>query len=358
MHWEGIMARNKVKLILILCIFTLVPLIFGDYLEVRRDANIKSLPDKDSETRERVIKGQYLVLPDNYQKVNGWWETRTSENQIGWVYQTFVRPGCGHPPVPASEAQVANPLADPTITITSIQREYATRHLQLGKPQAVYERIREGYVLGYDGRLKIPLWVQYQLRPEDLEGPAERTNDFREDVTIPVDFRSKPEDYEVSDYVQGHMAPAADMERSWAAMSESFLLTNMAPQVGQRFNSAVWMRLEGAVRRWVSERGALTIITGPIFSIDNNGIRYELIGNNHVAVPSHFYKIVVDANNQNNVRALAFVIANIEHPDGTRYEDFLISIDDIEKMTGLNFLSALPVDVQEGVETSAAPGIW
>ena len=74
-------------------------------------------------------------------------------------------------------------------------------------------------------------------------------------------------------------------------------------------------------------------------------------------MPTHFYKIIVDAIDPNNVEGLAFVMPN-ENLSGHEYSEFLTSIDQIEAATGLDFLSALPVDVQERVESIAAGTVW
>ena len=153
------------------------------------------------------------------------------------------------------------------------------------------------------------------------------------------------------------MVPAEDMTRSVEVMSESFFLSNMAPQVGIHFNRHIWSYLESAVRGWVEQRGALIIITGPVFAVDSNRVSYEVIGGNNVAVPTHFYKIVVDANDPDNVEALAFLMPNTAL-SGREYTEFLISIDEIEEATGLDFLSALPEDIQEEVESNKADRVW
>ena len=257
----------------------------------------------------------------------------------------------------ADDDATASPLRDHTLTLTPEQKRFAARHLKLGKPQAVYERVREGYVLAQDGRLKIPLWVQYELSPEELNGPMERTNDFQPDTSVPFGFRAELADYSGSGCDRGHMAPAEDMNRSRRAMAESFLMSNMAPQVDVGFNQQLWKNLEAAVRGWVEQRGTLTIITGPIFAIEAGEVNYSLIGNNHVAVPTHFYKIVVDDNSTGNIEALAFVIPN-ENLSGRHYNEFLASIDEIEIATGLDFLSALEKDIQSQIESVTSDLVW
>jgi endonuclease G len=327
--------------------------VYGDYLEVRRPARMKTEPDRQGALVEQVAPGTHLVLLDEGRQRNGYYHAATGPGApSGWVYRTMVRRYQGEAPsAPAEEPP------DQTGTLTQQQQRHAARHLRLGKPQAIYERVREGYVLAEDGRLKIPLWVQYELRQEDLDGPAERSDDFRPDTSIPHGCRAELADYRGSDFDRGHMAPAEDMNRSERVMSESFLLSNMAPQIGVGFNRQIWAYLEADIRGWVEQRGALTIITGPVFAKEQDRVSYKVIGSNCVAVPTHFFKIVVDAHDPGNPDALAFMLPNQNLADRDLNE-FLTSIDKIEQFTGLDFLSALPAYIQARVESQTAANLW
>jgi endonuclease G len=343
-------------LVLVVCLPGVV--VHGDYLEVRRSATLKVEPARDAEVIARVARGIHLDLLENGQQTDGYYHARmVPQGPSGWIYRTLVRRYPGDSPNSTSEDPPIDPLADPSVRLTAEKRRYAARHLRVGKPQAVYERIRRGYVLAQDARLKVPLWVQYELSQSDLQGSADRSDDFRADTSIPFGSRAELTDYSSSGYDRGHMAPAADMVRSDRVMSESFFLSNMAPQVGIGFNRHIWANLEAAVRGWVEQRGALTVITGPVFAVDANNVSYDVIGSSRVAVPSHFYKIVVDAGDPNSVEALAFMLPN-ERLTGRHYNEFLTRIDDIETATGLDFLSALPASVQNTVESNLAQNVW
>lgn len=343
-------------LIIIICLP--VAAVYGDYLEVRRQATIKAESNREAEIIERVGPGTYLQLLDEGSQTNGYYRVRrVSQGPSGWIYRTLVRRYGGDIPVPTDGDGVVNPLADRTYQLTTETRGYALRHLRVGKPQAVYERVHEGYVLAQDARLKIPLWVQYELNRNDLVGPANRTDDFRPDTSIPFGCRAELQDYSGSGFDRGHMAPAADMDRSNRVMSESFLLSNMAPQVGIGFNRHIWANLEAAVRGWVEQRGTLTIITGPVFATEVDRVSYQVIGRNNVAVPTHFYKIIVDARDLSNVEALAFMLPN-ERLSNRQYSEFLTTIDEIETATGLDFLSELPAAEEYTVESQRAPQVW
>ncbi|MCH8203866.1 MAG: DNA/RNA non-specific endonuclease [Candidatus Hydrogenedentes bacterium] len=326
----------------------------ADYLEVRRNATLKAAAERSAAVLRRLERGQVLLLLENAQS-NGYYHAQLGAGgPSGWVYRTLVRRHEGDPPEPEIQIDL---LDDPTFPHRPTDQAYVERHLGIGKPQAVYERVREGYVLAYDPRLKIALWVQYELSREDLADRRERSEDFRPNTTIPSGSRSELRDYRNSGFDRGHMAPAGAMQRSETVMSESFLLTNMAPQVGAGFNRGIWRSLESAVRGWVNQRGTLTVITGPAFVPEDGEVSYEVIGEGNVAVPTHFFKIVVDANDADNIQALAFLLPN-ERTVDRDIGDFLVSIDHIEALTGLNFLSALPDDAQGPLERNSADDVW
>lgn len=153
------------------------------------------------------------------------------------------------------------------------------------------------------------------------------------------------------------MVPAADMRKNQQVMDDCFLLSNIAPQVGVGFNQRIWRTLETRVRGWVENRGTLTIIIGPVFAVKRHKISFKVIGDNAVAVPSHFFKIIVDANDEDNITSLAFLMPN-KDLGSHGLSEYLVSIDEIERLTGLDFLSALSEDQQDGVESDRATSLW
>ncbi len=98
-----------------------------------------------------------------------------------------------------------------------------------------------------------------------MKGTIPRTEDFRVDHDLSQGSRSKLKDYKGSGFDRGHLAPAGAMKWDDRAMSESFLLSNMAPQVGSSFNRHIWKSLEGKVRKWTKKKGELYVVTGPVY---------------------------------------------------------------------------------------------
>lgn len=340
------------------------------YVVASRDAIVRADPDKSSEPLLKLKQGDKLNLVTD-QQTNRFYKVFLPNRETGWVSSYVVRLYEGRAP----DIPQATVVTDKSDSFASKEREYTEFHLAIGKPQGFKEIIREGYVLGYDPRLKIPVWVQYRLtqaRSEDNSFP--RSNAFDEDISIPPQARAKLGDYTAQGgrYVRGHMAPAEDMRWGKSAEAESNLLTNIAPQIGSTFNSSIWKSIEDKVRGWVIDRKDLTIICGPVFKARPRVFRierqpetdrqmlYNVIGENGVAVPTAFYKIIVDMRNQQKPDVLAFLVPHIETASGPerRIETYITSVDSIEKLTGLDFLTNLPEKVQADIESTPATNPW
>jgi len=150
------------------------------------------------------------------------------------------------------------------------------------------------------------------------------------------------------------------MSREQKTMSESFLLTNMAPQT-PGLNRGVWKLLEENVRRWVQEKGNAYIVVGPLY-LDSKGNRIDVsdtIGPDHVAVPTHFFKIIIagDPSDPTKLEAIAFIMPNRTNPDKD-VSQFLSSIDEIERLSGLDFMNELDKGVQERLESEKSSRLW
>ena len=209
---------------------------------------------------------------------------------------------------------------------------------------------RKGYALAHNPETKTAFWVVEHLTREKASAVRARSNDFHPDPDLEEGDRAELADYTKSGFDRGHMAPAGDMRWDEQAMSESFYLSNMSPQVGVGMNRGIWKDLEEKVREWAIQRGELYIYTGPIYE---GGIA-KTIGKNKVAVPTHFYKVVYDPA---HVEAIAFIMPNKK----LRTQDmatYIVTIRDVETKTKLNFLSRLKKHIQDVIETVRAEGLW
>jgi endonuclease G len=342
-----------------------------------RTAIVRDSPDTAGRELLRLERGQALNCV-TIDQTDRFYQVFLSNGEQGWVSSFVVRLEEGA--APAAPTRPAAPgLSE---GLTPLERQWAASHLAVGSPRGYQEIIREGYALGYDPRLKIAAWVQYRLtRESSANDSAPDTRNFREDGALKPQARSKLDDYEGSGYQRGHGAPIADLRFSGTAASESNLLSNIYPQIGSSFNASVWGSIEDRVRGWVLDRRDLTIIVGPVFRARGavhpverqpgtpEQILYNVVGPGAVAVPSAYFKIVVDMRTPEHPDVIAFLVDHIEtigreddpEPAGRRERDperWITSVDEIERQTGLDFLTGLPEAVQQAVERDPAPGIW
>jgi endonuclease G, mitochondrial len=156
-------------------------------------------------------------------------------------------------------------------------------------------------------------------------------------------------DYAGSGYDRGHLAPAADMGWSSIAMAESFYYSNMSPQV-PAFNRGIWKRLEELVRTWAVDYNAVYIVTGPVLT---NGLL--TIGINKVSVPKYFYKVILEYNDQ-DIKGIAFILPNTG--SGEPLQNYAVTIDSVEKFTGIDFFPKLPDDQERIIESTLSVNSW
>lgn len=206
---------------------------------------------------------------------------------------------------------------------------------------------RKAYYLSYNKDTKLPYWVAWHLTADHSDGPVPRSNDYREDFDVPLP-RATNEDYKNVPWTRGHMCPAGDNKWDERAMSETFLLSNMCPQTAS-LNTGLWNRLEQSCRIWAKKYGDLYIVCGPVLL----NTEHETIGANKVVVPEAFFKVILCL--QGTPKAIGFVIRN---NDEKKRDQFVNTVDEVERITGIDFYPALPDDIENEVEAKANIGEW
>ncbi|KAE8889120.1 hypothetical protein PF005_g12923 [Phytophthora fragariae] len=225
--------------------------------------------------------------------------------------------------------------------------------LRYGMPSDANVHVRSGYVVSYDYRTRNASWVMEYLTKDSLsvEQETDRANSkFAVDKDVPEQFRVHPNRYLKTGYDKGHLAPARDMSHSQQAMDESFLMTNMSPQVGAGFNRGYWARLEGFMRHLADQYDAIYVITGPLFLPSKNKwtgeyeVSYPVLGTppDAVAVPTHFFKVVLaEKRGAGGFATAGFILPNKVIPENKDLRDFQAPLDVIEKQAGLIFFDKL-----------------
>lgn len=207
---------------------------------------------------------------------------------------------------------------------------------------------KKSYVVSYNQDTRMPNWVAWQLTAEHTDGELKRMNNFHEEENCPRP-RATLQDYKGSGWSRGHMCPAGDNKWSRDAMYDSFSLVNVCPQ-DSKLNSGVWNSLEMDCRQWARQYGEVYIVCGPVLMKR----QHETIGPNKVVVPEAFFKVVLCM--VGKPKAFGVVVRNNE---GTKKRDlYYNSVDDVERLTGLDFFPSLPDDIEKVVEAEVNMDEW
>lgn len=204
------------------------------------------------------------------------------------------------------------------------------------------------YTLSYHEKYEQAEWVAYELKKEQLVNANFKRPYFIQDKKVKTnsaDWRN----YKQSGYDKGHLCPAADREFTKEAYESTFLTSNISPQ-DHEFNSGIWNRLEEKIRYWAVKYDGLLVITAGV--LEQN---LKTIGQENVAVPKYFYKIILDEIN-GNYRMIAFLIPNA--PSKKPLYEFVVSVDHIEKLTGIDFFPQLPDAIENQLEKNKSYKDW
>lgn len=244
----------------------------------------------------------------------------------------------------------------PVDTTTTIDQEPSLESSSLEIPRLIENMasqilVRTGYTTSYNKNTKNANWVAWHLTSEHTEGRWSRKG-----IPYMVDTEVKGPRQELEDWYNtnlpidhGHMCPAGDNKWSAEAMEQTFLLTNMCPQ-NSNLNQGDWEELESRCRGWARHYGEVYIACGPIFYSNN----YKTIGDNRVGVPDAFFKVVLRMGKR--PAALGFIYPNKGgHNDMSHY---VMSVDEVEAKTGIDFFYNLPDDVENTVEAVADLSKW
>ncbi|XP_067632025.1 endonuclease G, mitochondrial [Eurosta solidaginis] len=240
-------------------------------------------------------------------------------------------------PIPAQEVNL-------TATPTRV-----AQIMKYGFPGLDHVRSYSDFVLSYDRRNRVPHWVFEHLTPASVarNDAVDRSKcEFRADESIHPFFRAQNTDYRRSGYDRGHMAAAGNHRLHQKHCDDTFFLTNMAPQVGPGFNRDSWNRLEMYVRKLTQTHPNVYVCTGPLYlpRKEDDGkfyVKYEVIGANTVAVPTHFYKIVVAETDDQQLEMEAYVMPNKVISDETPLQLFQVPPETVERAAGLLFFDQI-----------------
>ena len=204
------------------------------------------------------------------------------------------------------------------------------------------------YTLSYNEPYEQAEWVAYELKKSYVKNNNFKRPFFNEDTKVTTgsaDWKN----YKNSGYDKGHLVPAGDMGFDVNAYNDTFYTSNISPQL-HSFNEGIWNRLEQKVRYWAVKYNGIYVVTGGI--LDNS---LKTIGKENVSVPKYFYKVLM-SKNENEVKMIAFLVPN-EASKRPLYE-FVVSVDRLEKMTGIDFFPVLEDKIESKLESSDDYKSW
>jgi len=212
-------------------------------------------------------------------------------------------------------------------------------------------KIYSDFVLSYDRRNRVAHWVCEHLEHSNLQrqpGVGRAGAAYRPDLRVPSTFRATLADYRRSGFDRGHLAAAGNHRSHQLHCNETFFLTNIAPQIGQGFNSGAWSKLETYVRELTQRFGSVYVCTGPLYKPRQQGthrwsLEYQMIGSNMVAVPTHYFKVITVESKMPLGKPYmeAYVLPNVPIPPKLTLRSFLCDIREIEHYAGLKFFDGL-----------------
>lgn len=206
-----------------------------------------------------------------------------------------------------------------------------------------------GFNVSFNKDNHTPNYVAWELLSEETKALIPRKDDWHRDSSV-EGCPDKDYDFANTGYQRGHMCPSAEQRWSAEALYDSCVMTNVCPQLPS-LNEKLWATLEDKERDWAVKYGSIYIVCGPIYEETDT----QRIGNYKVRVPSAFFKAFLYYNGVNS-RTIAYVMQNGDNPGDLN--KYAITVDKLEEITGYDFFSALPDDIENAIEATYDLSKW
>ena len=260
--------------------------------------------------------------------------------------------GCAAPPGTEDDGVLAGLLGDEAIIAGEIMKD--------GFPGTECLRYRPAYVLSYDTARRVPRWVMERLDPARVGGTMPDVDRvFREDESLPAELRTRAGDYVESGFVRGRLAAAPNHVGKPEVIDATYLLSNVAPMLGDRFRKTVWRALEESVRAWAAESEELYVVTGTLFLPTqwSDKVEYPLISDRAVGVPTHYYKVLL-RRQERRTQVLAFLVPHQPIDAPVNLAEFLVPVGRVEALSGLDFFPRASDAGLEEMESAVPARVW
>ena len=216
------------------------------------------------------------------------------------------------------------------------------------------------YFLSYSEQDEQAEWVAYEVTYEEVSSNnCAKSTEFFEDPIIETKS-AQPYDYKYTGYDKGHMAPSADMRFDPVAQKECYYMSNMSPQL-HSFNAGLWNDLENYVRYLARAYNRIYVVTGPVLKGCNNKLTKTFKDGTkqqtRITLPDYYFKIIFDSSYEKNMKMIAFLMPNKDCNDNDIFH-YATTVDQVEKLTGIDFFKNLPKDVQHELESKYDEKAW
>lgn len=245
---------------------------------------------------------------------------------------------------------------DPAVTRLEFPR------VKGGRNRILVYRTADKYGINYsvewDADKKSQRWSCYQMYQgwQGNAGRYEGDPQYPYDPNLPASERWDEDYFWRSNFDHGHICPSADRQYSKEANKQTFYMTNMQPQYN-KFNAKLWAVMEQKVRNWTPSTTGDTLYVCKGGTIDNEKDILTRIQGKLIA-PRYFYMALL-IKSRGQYRALAFFV---EQKNEDRSKDdlkqYVMTIDQLEERTGIDFFCNLPDDIENKVESSYNLNAW
>lgn len=230
-------------------------------------------------------------------------------------------------------------------------------------------RQQRNYTILYDEDLFAAVWVAYPLCDAHMSSGREET--WAYDPKLPESVQTSvrrgygasipTKNYPGNFYARGHQIPNADRSAVPQMQAQTYYSTNMTPQIQNGFNGAIWAKLEEAVRSAVPDNDTLYVVTGASFvQVDQAEPLKTIVNKNDskiLPVPSHYWKALLkvkrDSKGITSAKTIGFWLQHDDLKDNS-YEEFVVSVDQIEQWTGIDLFANLSDSVESSAESQTS----
>ena len=216
------------------------------------------------------------------------------------------------------------------------------------------------FCIEWDIAKKAQRWTAFRWDNTNSGGYIKREDNFIEDTDIPEEYRTTYENYRGSGYTRGHICASADRWNSLDANRQTFLYSNMQPQL-YSFNGGIWANMEMKVRSWNTAdfRDTLYVVKGGTIDHNSDIIEHTSTG---LLVPKYFFMAILCKNKSTvneGYKAIGFYLEHRSfYEDEKTLSPYIVSIDKLENLTGIDFFCNLPDRIENQVENNVTPAAW